>query len=211
MMYADDTQSYITCEGDQVPIHIIESCIENIRGWMRENMLVLNDGKTEIVHFSSKFKGVGPVTRCNVRIGDVSIHPSNTVRNLGVTMDTAGSMSAHVVNICKSASHALWKIGKIRNILDQSTTEKLIHAFITSRLDYCNSLLFGLPSYEIQKLQTIQNSAARLVLRTRKTDHITPCLYKLHWLPVKQRIEFKILCFTFTVLNGLAPNFELFR
>ncbi|XP_077980250.1 uncharacterized protein LOC144435535 [Glandiceps talaboti] len=128
-------------------------------------MLALNGGKPEVMHFSFKFAGEGPVPPCNVQIGDVYIHPSNIVCNLGVTVDTACSMSAHVANLCRSASYALWKIGKIRNFLDQNSTEKLIHAFVTSRLDYCNSLLFGLPAYEIRKLQMIQNSAARLVVR----------------------------------------------
>ena len=207
MMYADDTQSYITCEADRVPLTSIELCIDEIRRWMRDNMLSLNDGKTEVIHFSSKFRSEGPVPHRDVRIGDVCIHPSDTVRNLGVTMHSTGAMSAHVSNVCKSASHALWKIGKIRNLLDQRSTEKLIHAFITSRLDYCNSLLYNLPAFEIRKLQTIQNSAARLVTRTRKSDHITPVLRDLHWLPVQQRIEFKILCITFKVLCGLAPSY----
>ena len=207
MMYADDTQSYITCDGDQVPVATIESCLGEIRRWMRGNLLALNDGKTEVVHFSSKFGCGGPVTRCNFRIGDVSVYPSNSVRNLGVTMDSACTLSDHITNVCRSASHAIWKIGKIRDLLDQHTTEILVHALITSRLDYCNSLLFGLPSFEIGKLQAIQNSAARLVSRKKKRDHITPVLQNLHWLPVLKRIDFKILCLTYKIITGQAPDY----
>ena len=115
-------------------------------------------------------------------------------------------MSTHVTNLCRSSSYALWRISKIRNLLNQNTTEKLIHAFVTSRLDYCNSLLFGLPAYEIRKLQLIQNSAARLITRQKYT-HITPILKQLHWLPIHQRAEFKILCLTFKVIHGTAPNY----
>ena len=109
VMYADDSELYLTCEGDRVPTSVIESCTSEVRQWMRDNMLCLNDGKTEIVHFSSKFGGAGPVPRCEIRIGDVDIQPSNVVRNLGVSMDSAATMSDHVINICKAASHALWQ------------------------------------------------------------------------------------------------------
>ena len=114
-------------------------------------------------------------------------------------------MKPHISSLCKSASFALWRIGKIRHLLDQDSTEKLVHAFVTSRLDYCNSLLYGLPCNQLSKVQLIQNSAARLVSRTKKSDHITPVLSRLHWLPIQKRIEFKILCLTFKIVNGIAP------
>ena len=104
-----------------------------------------------------------------------------------------------------SASFALRKIGKIRNYLDKSTTEQLIHAFVSSRLDSNNILLAGLPSKDISKLQRIQNSAARLVSRSKKRAHITPILQDLHWLPVHHRINFKLLLLTYKILNDMAP------
>ena len=82
-------------------------------------------------------------------------------------------------------------------------------SFVTSRIDSCNSLLYGLPSYLIQRLQYVEyvlNSTARLISRSRKADHITPLLFDLHWLPVEQRINFKILLFTYKIVNGLAPS-----
>lgn len=83
----------------------------------------------------------------------------------------------------------------------------MVHAFITTKLDNCNSLLYGLPQYLLDRLQNVQNSAARLITRTRKHDHITPILQKLHWLPVKQRIIFKLLLLTYKALHGLAPGY----
>ena len=98
-------------------------------------------------------------------------------------------------------------IGRLRKYLDQQTCEKLVHAFITSKLDSCNSLLTGLPDSEISKLQSVQNSAARLVMRTKKNDHITPVLRSLHWLPIRARIDFKVLVLVFKALHNQAPDY----
>ena len=85
-------------------------------------------------------------------------------------------------------------IGRVRKYINQSRTERLVH--ITSKLDYCNSLLYGLPSTEVQTLQRIQNTAARLVFKAKRTDHTSPIRQQLHWLPVSERIPFKILLLT---------------
>ena len=86
-------------------------------------------------------------------------------------------------------------------------TKTLIHAFVTSRIDNCNALLYGLPSYLVQRLQYVLNSAARLIFLSRKADHITPLLIDLHWLPVEQRINFKIMLLTYKIINDLAPSY----
>ena len=91
----------------------------------------------------------------------------------------------YISNLCRSASFAFYKIGHIRNLLDEKSTKTLVHMFITCHLDVCNSLLCRLPDSHISMLQRIQNSAARLVTRTCFSDHITPVLSDLHWLPVK--------------------------
>ena len=91
--------------------------------------------------------------------------------------------------------------------MSYDTAKTLVHAFVTSWIDSCNALLFGLPNFLIQRLQYVLNSAARVIARSRKFDHITPLLIELHWLPVEQRIIFKILLFTFKVVNGLAPSY----
>ena len=116
-------------------------------------------------------------------------------------------MTRQVSEICKSASYSLWKIGRIRQYLDKKSAEKLIHAFVTSKLDYCNSVLIGMPNVQLTRLQSIQNSAARLVMRAQRHDHITPILHDLHWLPVSQRITFKVLLIVFKALHGMAPAY----
>ena len=95
----------------------------------------------------------------------------------------------------------------MRKFLSVECTEILVHAFVSSRLDYCNSLLHGSPKYILQKLQRAQNAAARLIKLSRKYDHITPHLMDLHWLPIEYRIQFKILLLIYKALNGLSPSY----
>ena len=116
-------------------------------------------------------------------------------------------MTAHVNKLCQSASFALRAIGQIRKYLNRSSSEKLVHAFVTSRLDYCNCLLYGLPDKLISKLQRIQNSAARLVTCAKKRDHISQVIRDLHWLPVKKRIMFKLLLIVYKSLHNAAPTY----
>ena len=116
-------------------------------------------------------------------------------------------MAPHVTAVCKSAFFHLRNISKIRKFLNTETTKSLVHAFITSKVDYCNSLLYGVPKYLLLRLQRVLNCAARIVFKSNKYDHITPLLKELHWLPIEQRIKFKIFLITFKALNKQAPNY----
>ena len=116
-------------------------------------------------------------------------------------------MERQVSAICKSTFFHIRNISRIRKFLSVSSAKALVHTFITCRLDNCNSLLYGLPKHLVHRLQLAQNCAARLILCGRKHDHVTPLLKELHWLPVEQRIIFKILLFTFKALNNLCPSY----
>ena len=142
----------------------------------------------------------------SINVGDV-ISPSDSVRNIGVIFDKHLSLAEHVNSVCKSSFYQLRRIVKIRKYLSLKTTQTLVHAFITSKIDNCNSLLFGIPTHLLKKLQYVQNAAARVITGSRKFDHITPVLKELHWLPVEQRIVFKVLLITFKALHGLAPRY----
>ena len=143
----------------------------------------------------------------NLRIGDFDITPSTSVWNLGVRLNSDGFMSDQINQICRNGCYSLYRISKIRKLLDRSTTETLIHAFVTSQLDYCNSLLYGVSKEQLSRLQSVQNAAARLVTQSRKFDHITPVLIDLHWLPIEARIRFKVLLITYKIINGIAPMY----
>jgi len=126
------------------------------------------------------------------------------VSNLGVLFDEQLSMVDHVTAVCKSCFFQLRQLRLIRSCLTIDSAKTLVHAFISSRLDYCNSLLLGPADCIIRKLQGVQNAAAWLITGTRKFDHITPILRDLHWLPVHQRIKYKIAMLVNKCLRGLA-------
>ena len=97
--------------------------------------------------------------------------------------------------------------------MSTDATKTLVSEFVLSRLDYCNSLLFGCPQYLLNKLQKVQNNAARLVRRVSKTDHMSPHLASLHWLPIDSRIQYRLSTLCYNCLNSTAPDYftELLR
>ena len=108
---------------------------------------------------------------------------------------------------CSKAFRSLYHIKQIRKYLTDDATKILVHAFITSHLDYCNSLLYGIPKYQLNRLKKVLNATARVVCLVPKFDHITPTLMRLHWLPVKYRVIFKVVLLVYKALHGLAPKY----
>ena len=206
--YADDTQLYISFSPDkdtqEQNVSVFEACIQYVRSWMCQNKLKLNDSKTEFLIIGTP-RQVSKLNINDITVGNSVVRPSDTVRNLGVSFDSCLNMEAQISNTCKSAFYMLYNLRRIRKYLDQTNAETLIHAFISSKIDYCNGLLYGLPDTQIMKLQRIQNACARLVCSTSKFCHITPLLKNLHWLPIRQRLAFKILLIVYKALNGQAP------
>ena len=122
--------------------------------------------------------------------------------NIGVIFDENISLDHHIASICKSCFFHLRNISKIRKHISVRACKTLIHAFISSKLDFCNSLLYGLSKSSLHKLQLVQNNAARVLTFSHKHEHISPILRKLHWLPKEQRIQYKILLLTCKILNN---------
>ena len=210
-LYADDTQLYVSFRFSSYTEAIaalcrVEACINEIQTWMKNNKLQLNADKTEYLIVASP-NVLPKITLRPINISGIEIEPSVCAKNLGVMFDKHLNMCEHVNQICRKAQFLLKKIGDIRNCLSIVTTEHLIHAYVTSQLDCCNSLLYGLPNSSILKLQRIQNSAARIIYRRKKFDHVTPLLKQLHWLPIRQRIEYKLLLLCFKAQHGLAPSY----
>ncbi|XP_071847575.1 uncharacterized protein [Apostichopus japonicus] len=209
--YADDHQLYIGFKPDsraqeKFAVTALQECISDVRHWMLTNKLKINDSKTEFIILGGR-QQLEKVTISDITVGDAQITPCSKVRNLGVIFDEKLSMDQHVSKVCSVAYYHLHNIARIRDYLTHEAACSLIHAFITSQIDYCNSLMYGVPAYLINKLQRVQNSAARLVLGLKKSDHITPALIDLHWLPVQLRIHFKVLLIVFKILHDMAPEY----
>ena len=171
---------------------------------MTRNFLFLNIDKTEMLVLGPKKKR-SPLEEILVNLDNGPIKRFVAVRNLGVTFNADLSFDDHINNVTRISYFHLRNISRIRPFLSMPDAETLVHAFVTSRLDYCNVLFSGLSSAALKKLQLVQNTAARILTRTRKFDHITPVLASLHWLPINARADFKVLLLTYKILHGLAP------
>ena len=193
----------------KVKLHLerLKAGIEEIRNWMEANFLKLNDSKTEFVIFGTKID-LAKVSGWTVTVGNSEILPSKSARNIGTFMDLALNMETHINNIIRSCYAQLHSISKIRRYLTIDAAKTIVHAFVLSRLDNLNSLLYDIPaSKKLERLQKIQNNAARLIVKQPRMDHITPTLITLHWLPVKYRIEYKILLLVYKCVTGVAPSY----
>ena len=206
--YAADTQLYISFSTNNDlqltnTIAKIEEFSTDLEKWTSQNKLNFKKDKTELLYLYSKYNP----QQClpPLCFGTDTIQPAQSARNIGVILhSTIMTMLPHVDSVCKSAFYHLRNISRIRKFLSTNTTKILIHAFVSSKLDHCNSPLYNVPIYLVKKLQPVQNAAARLSTCSRKYDHI---LIKLHWLPVSERIKFKILLLTFKDLHQLSPTY----
>ena len=173
---------------------------------MNKNKLKLNEEKTELLV-------IGDRTRlCQVKKEPLTFGPNAvpfkiSAKYLGVHLDETLSMKEQVTSLCRSFYFHLRKIASIRPYLSDESTAQLVSSLIISRLDYCSSTLSGLPSCSLNRLQKVQNNAARLVLRKQKSDHVTPLLEKLHWLPLEARIHYKIATLAFRHFENSLPPY----
>ena len=173
---------------------------------MRSNRLQLNSDKTEFmwratVRRQHSLPTVGPL------IGSSTVTSSSAVRDLGVYIDSGLTMQSHVRQTVSRCFAGLRQLRTIRRQVPTSVFQSLIVALVPSRLDYCNSVLFGLPSNLIQRLQSVQNAAARLNFRIWRSEHITPALISLHWLSLSKRISFKLAVMTYRSIHGTSPSY----
>ncbi|KAK3082746.1 hypothetical protein FSP39_004177 [Pinctada imbricata] len=206
-IYADDAQVYLVFRPTESWINIssrLISCLNDIRNRMKSNRLKLNEDKTELIVFAPKYRS-NDFSEFSISFGVDIIHQASHVKNLGVIFDKSLNFEKQCNSISRSCYIQLRNIGRVRPFLTEDEAKTLVHALVTSRLDYGNALLHNINSCLINKLQKVQNVAARIVTRTKKREHITPALIELHWLPVFFRCQYKLIVYVFKALHGSTP------
>ena len=208
-LYADDTQLFISFSPLSYPTNIIQlqSVIAQVSTWMSANLLILNPSKTEFLVIGNpqqlaKLNNPQLTLDCNT-----TIVPVQKARNLGVIFDNHLSLNNQITALSQSCFYHIRDLRRIRDSLDFKTASTIATALVHSKLDYCNSLYYNLPAYEIQRLQYIQNSLARAVCRISKFAHISPTLKALHWLKITERIEYKVASLTYNALQFHQPSY----
>ena len=170
------------------------------------NYLKLNENKTEMLLLGSH-SNLRKHQVASIRIGDVNIVSETEVKNLGTIFDSTLNMDKFISAKCSSAAYYLRCISRIRKCLDTSSTRTLVHALVTSRIDYANSLLISASKTSLARLKVIQNSAARLIAQASRMDSVTLIRKELHWLPIHFRVQFKILVICFNYIQKTAPSY----
>ena len=173
---------------------------------MSASKLKLNPDKTEFILFGSKKQRESLNAYFPIDILRNPLHPTESVRNLGVWFDSDFSFSKHIQNVCKGCFSQLRDFRNIRQFLTQDAAVSVANAFVSSRSDYCNSL-FSLSNVSLHRLQSVQNSAARIVTNLCKYTRITPVLRKLHWLPIQFRSEFKLATLVYKFIHTGFPKY----
>ena len=207
--FADDVQLQMSAPSDRISelLHSIQSCISYVKALATVNMLKLNDNKTELMLVTSKRSMHLHNLPTSITIGNAEIPFKQSVKNLGFTLDCHLIMNAHVSNIARTCYFELRRLASIRRLLTSTATATLVSAFVLSRIDYCNSLLFGSTHDVTSHLQRMQNYAARVILRLPKSSSITIHLKSLHWLPGKVRSTYKIACLCYHCHSSTAPSY----
>ena len=213
--YADDTQGLARSSPSNINLIVssLEQMVTDVGSWCVSRRLQLNASKTELIWFGmpTSLSKLDP-NDMKLHAGSVTIEPSDVVRDLGVYFDSKLSMRSHISRVTRMCFYQLRHLRPIRRQLGRQVTQRLVSAFVFSRIDYCNSILAELPASTLAPLQRCQNAAARLVLNLKSSDHITPALIELHWLPIKYRIIYKICLLVHKSLSHTAPSYltELF-
>ena len=206
--YADDNSGLrIFSSGSQEDVltSSVANCIDLVKSWMNSYFLKLNESKSEIIVFGdADFQRSLNIHGMFTKSGDC-IRFSDKIKYLGVFFDKHMYLDTHINRVVSSSYYHLRSISSIRRYISQAQTEQLVHAFISSKLDMCNALFFGLSKWHIAKLQRVQNAAMRIVLGKKKRESVKDCYKTLHWLTVEQRIVFKVLLLTFKCLNDMGP------
>lgn len=208
--YADDHQVYKNfkpCEQAMVLSMQIIDCFKLIHAWMINFSLQLNPGKTQIMVVAPP-SVLKEITIHGVMLpGGICVRFKSTSKNLGIYMDERLNFNMHVINIKKDCFRLLRNICKRRFLFTHDQLKLLVNSLVVCKIDYCNALFYGISEHCLNELQRVQNAAAKAIVGLYKHDHMGDTIKNLHWLPIKSRINYKILLLVYKCLNGLSPDY----
>ena len=187
-------------------ISTLESTAGNVKMWMDQNHLKMNNEKTEFIVFTSRQL----LPKCETKtllVNGVNVEWAEVIKYLGAWMGQHMTFKKHICMKSHTAMLNFQRIKFIRSLLTQEATHTLVRGLVTSHLDYCNAIFAGLPNSLMNILQKVQNASAKLMTGSKKYDSATSSLYQLHWLPIKARVDFKILTLIHKCLSGNAPEY----
>ena len=184
----------------------MEKSMQDIKVWMDQVRLKMNDSKTEFIYFGWPSQ-LGKYISNSINVNEEIIERSTTTKYLGAYLDSRLDFKQHIQTKCKAAMLNLFKIKAARKNLTRTACNKLVVVLVLSHLDYANGILGGLPKSSLNKMQAVQNMAAKITLGKGKYDSVTSCLVQLHWLPIKFRIDYKIVSLVHKCLHGEAPPY----
>ena len=208
-LYADDVQAFVHgLPSAQLALTgRINALSQDLHLWMSSNRLSLNSSKTQLIWFGTR-QQLAKLDFALLAQTFPSFTFSSSVRDLGVVLDSTLTFSEHIKNLTRSCYFHLRRLRAIRRSVSSSVFTTIVHAFICSRIDYCNSLFVGLPKVRLSPLQSVLNAAARLIARLPRFSHISSyMLEQLHWLPLTARIQLKVLVLVCRSYSGLAPKY----
>jgi Reverse transcriptase (RNA-dependent DNA polymerase)/Endonuclease-reverse transcriptase len=206
--YADDTTLYVRLEpGSSSICPNLESCSMAVSSWFLEHDMQLNPSKSEAIIIGTvpQLKKFIPFRQ--VAIAGAPVPVSDNLKIIGLTLDKRLTFDRHVTNVCQESNFHIRALRHIRPSLDRATANTLACSIVNSRLDYCNSVLYGMSQHNLQRLQLIQNSLARVVCQAPSRCSATSLLKQLHWLPIQHRIEYKIATITHQALTQQSPDY----
>ena len=207
--YADDTQLmlFLSPSNNDSSLQNLQKCLSSLKSWFFHNGLALNADKTEAICLGTTRQRQSLSSLNSIQVADASVTLSDHIKLLGVTLDNRLSFDKHVSNVCSISYFHIRALRHIRTCLDLESSKSIACAIICSRLEYANSCLSGVSPYNLHRLQGVQNCLARIVTPTRTTTSSQSLLAALHWLPIRQRVTFKLACLVYRSLHGTSPEY----
>ena len=188
-------------------IYILELCLSEIKTWMDENRLCMNDSKTEFIMLGGQ-QQLKKYTTESINVNGSTVERSAIVKYLGAWFNENLIMKEHISKKCLGSMINIQRIKLIRRYLTEDSVKTLMMGLVVSHLDYCNTVLAGLPEIDLKRMQRVQNIAAKMILQKGRINSSTQCLKELHWLPIRCRVKYKILTLVHKCLQGSAPGYS---